>query len=218
MSSPLCLRLKPDWGEAYGQLALAASGNKDYAACHQALGCAKEVPARTPEQLLSACDLLRSPPPVCPSRGELQGFSGGVQRAVSRRRMEGATPLDCDRARGQQKEMKALHGLLIALLLATSFAAAAGEPCGGSATAGRCSERNGLCPPQYAGGAAGSLEDANHYFGAGDVKAAHAAIDLSLHYARRSVDCSLQLHKGEKSRRDRSSQPHPADEGCYANA
>jgi tetratricopeptide (TPR) repeat protein len=25
-----CLKLKPDWGEAYGQLALAAAGNKEY--------------------------------------------------------------------------------------------------------------------------------------------------------------------------------------------
>ncbi|HVJ04794.1 MAG TPA: tetratricopeptide repeat protein [Candidatus Saccharimonadales bacterium] len=32
-----CIRLKPDWGEAYGQLALAASGNKDYQLAIKAL-------------------------------------------------------------------------------------------------------------------------------------------------------------------------------------
>jgi hypothetical protein len=43
------------------------------------------------------------------------------------------------------------------------------------------------------------LEDANRLFGVGDVKAAHIAIDSSLHYASRSVDCSLQARKSEKA-------------------
>lgn len=43
------------------------------------------------------------------------------------------------------------------------------------------------------------LEEANQFFGAGDTKLAHKTIDSSLHYARRSVDCSLQVHKGEKT-------------------
>jgi uncharacterized membrane protein YccC len=42
------------------------------------------------------------------------------------------------------------------------------------------------------------LEDANRLFSTGDVKPAHQAIDESLRYARRSVDCSLQSRKGEK--------------------
>jgi len=37
-----CLRLKPDWGEAYGQLALAASGNKDYQLAIKALDARKK--------------------------------------------------------------------------------------------------------------------------------------------------------------------------------
>jgi tetratricopeptide (TPR) repeat protein len=41
----VCLRLKPDWGEAYGQLALAASGNKDYELAIKALdGRRKRLP------------------------------------------------------------------------------------------------------------------------------------------------------------------------------
>jgi hypothetical protein len=42
------------------------------------------------------------------------------------------------------------------------------------------------------------LEEANRLFGAGDVKAAHKAIDGSVHYAGRAVDCSLQARKGQK--------------------
>ena len=38
----ICLRLKPDWGEAYGQLALAASGNKDYQLAISALDARKK--------------------------------------------------------------------------------------------------------------------------------------------------------------------------------
>lgn len=43
------------------------------------------------------------------------------------------------------------------------------------------------------------LDDADHLFGTGDAKAAHGAIDSSVHYATRSVDCSVQSHKAEKS-------------------
>jgi Flp pilus assembly protein TadD len=38
----LCLSLKPDWGEAWGQLALAASGNKDYELAIKALDARKK--------------------------------------------------------------------------------------------------------------------------------------------------------------------------------
>ncbi|HVJ04793.1 MAG TPA: hypothetical protein VM578_03920 [Candidatus Saccharimonadales bacterium] len=43
------------------------------------------------------------------------------------------------------------------------------------------------------------LEEANRQFGAGNVKAAHEEIDSSVRYAQRSVDCSLQVRKAEKS-------------------
>lgn len=37
------IKLKPDWGEAYGQLALAASGNKDYGLAIKALDARKKL-------------------------------------------------------------------------------------------------------------------------------------------------------------------------------
>jgi tetratricopeptide (TPR) repeat protein len=39
----ICIQLKPEWGEAYGQLALAASGNKDYAGAIKALDARKKL-------------------------------------------------------------------------------------------------------------------------------------------------------------------------------
>ena len=44
-----------------------------------------------------------------------------------------------------------------------------------------------------------SLEEANRLFGTGESKSAHAAVDVSVRYARRSVDCSLESGKSEKS-------------------
>lgn len=38
-----CIRGKPDWGDAYGQLALAASGNKDYELAIKALDARKKL-------------------------------------------------------------------------------------------------------------------------------------------------------------------------------
>lgn len=39
----VCLKLKPDWGEAWGQMALAASGNKDYELAVRALDARKKL-------------------------------------------------------------------------------------------------------------------------------------------------------------------------------
>lgn len=44
-----------------------------------------------------------------------------------------------------------------------------------------------------------SLEEADRQFSNGEIKAAHRAVDDSVRYVRRSVDCSLQVHKSEKS-------------------
>lgn len=44
-----------------------------------------------------------------------------------------------------------------------------------------------------------ALENAKRLFAGGDSKAAHEAIDVSLAYARRAVDCSVQAHKTEKA-------------------
>jgi len=43
----VCIRLKPEWGEAYGQLALAAAGNKEYEVAIKALDERKERLAET---------------------------------------------------------------------------------------------------------------------------------------------------------------------------
>ena len=91
-----CVRLRPEQGVAYGQLALAASGNKDYEFAIKALDARGKLLPEIPSSLLSARDLLRSPAPVCRGGEELQSVSGSVQRSVSRRRMEGATPLNGD--------------------------------------------------------------------------------------------------------------------------
>jgi tetratricopeptide (TPR) repeat protein len=44
----VCVRMKPDWGEAYGQLALAAAGNKDYGLAIKSLDERKKLLAETP--------------------------------------------------------------------------------------------------------------------------------------------------------------------------
>ena len=44
----VCTRLKPEWGEAYGQLALAAAGNKQYEVAIKALDERKKLLAETP--------------------------------------------------------------------------------------------------------------------------------------------------------------------------
>jgi hypothetical protein len=44
-----------------------------------------------------------------------------------------------------------------------------------------------------------TLEDADHLFGDGSTQAAHAAIDVSLHYAQRSVECTVQSRKRRKA-------------------
>lgn len=94
--------------------------------------------------------------------------------------------------------MKVLPAFLTALLLATSFTIAQEKPAA-AALQERADKAGGMdCVRLSMQAARQDIEDADHYFVAGDVKAAHAAIDLSLHYARRSVDCSLQFHKGEK--------------------
>lgn len=109
--------------------------------------------------------------------------------------------------------MKALHGLLIALLLVTVFvASSAASPVassvalpvdqdGSAADLQRRADtaKGAECARLSMQAARQALEEANRYFEAGNVKAAHSAIDVSLHYVRRSVECSLQAHKNEKN-------------------
>jgi tetratricopeptide (TPR) repeat protein len=46
-----CVRMKPDWGVAYGQLALAAAGNKDYDLAIKALDARKKLLPEPPSSL-----------------------------------------------------------------------------------------------------------------------------------------------------------------------
>lgn len=46
-----CVRMKPDWGVAYGQLALAAAGNKDYELAIKALDARKKLLPEPPSSL-----------------------------------------------------------------------------------------------------------------------------------------------------------------------
>ena len=47
----LCVKLQPDWGEAYGQLALAASGNKEYELAIKSLDARKKLLPEPPASL-----------------------------------------------------------------------------------------------------------------------------------------------------------------------
>jgi hypothetical protein len=96
--------------------------------------------------------------------------------------------------------MKAQRGLLICLLLAVSCAPFCMAQAGSSELQRRADQASGVdCAHLSMQAAHQLLEEANGHFVAGDVKAAHSAIETSLHYARRSVDCTIQLRKGEKS-------------------
>jgi len=101
--------------------------------------------------------------------------------------------------------MKALHACRRVLLLSAFCAACWVSSCMGQdgsaaelqhradAASGRECARLSMAAARQA------LEDADRYFGSGDGKAAHRAIDVSAHYARRSADCSLGARKGEKA-------------------
>jgi hypothetical protein len=92
--------------------------------------------------------------------------------------------------------MKALQVFLFALLLVTSCAAQGSEtPLQQRADAAQGKD----CAHLSMQASHQALEDADRQFIAGDVKTGHANIDVSLHYATRSVDCSLQAHRTEKS-------------------
>jgi hypothetical protein len=110
--------------------------------------------------------------------------------------------------------MKALQGLLICLLVAipcaaldvVSYAASDMAPYAdvnqksSSDLQRRADQASGVeCARLSMQAARQLLENANRLFVAGDVKDAHDAIDGSLRYVRRSVDCSVQARKGEKA-------------------
>lgn len=93
--------------------------------------------------------------------------------------------------------MRAPHGLLIWLMLAVSCAA---QEDPSAELQRRADEAKGVqCTHLSMQAARQLLEEANHHFGEGVIQAARNSVDRAVYYARRSVDCTLQTRKGEKS-------------------
>ncbi len=96
--------------------------------------------------------------------------------------------------------MRALYGLLIGVLLATGgveFCAAEDFPAD---LQQKADQANGAdCARLGMQAARKAVEDAKRHFESGDIKSAHNAVDLSLRYVGRSVDCSLQAGRKEKT-------------------
>jgi hypothetical protein len=93
--------------------------------------------------------------------------------------------------------MSALFGLSMMLLLAASCAAQQSISADLARKADQASGKE--CARLSIQTARQSLADASKLFDGGQGQAAHSAIDVSLHYAQRSVDCSLRAHKSERS-------------------
>jgi hypothetical protein len=97
--------------------------------------------------------------------------------------------------------MKALHGLLVCLLMCLLLA----DFCNAQEASSldlqrRADQASGVdCARFSMQVARQSMEDANRFFSSGDLKSAHKAVDDSLHYVARSVDCSLTVRKSEKA-------------------
>lgn len=93
--------------------------------------------------------------------------------------------------------MKTLRGLPVVFLLAAVCAAQDSAPVDlqSKADAARGTE----CAQLSMQAARKSLEDADRLFRGDGAQAAHGAIDVSLHYAGRSVDCALEARKHVKN-------------------
>ena len=77
------VKLKPDLGTAYGDLAFAAGENKDYPPGDQSFGHAGEIPAGGADHLLPAGVGLRPSPGLQASGGELSPLPQHGAREVS---------------------------------------------------------------------------------------------------------------------------------------
>jgi len=100
--------------------------------------------------------------------------------------------------------MNARLRLLIGVLLTTCGAAFCAAPLVGQDASAELQRRadqasGGDCARLSMQAAHHAAEDAKRFFGSGEVKAAHNAIDVALGDVRRAVDCSLQAHKNEKN-------------------
>lgn len=99
--------------------------------------------------------------------------------------------------------MNALRGLPLVLLLATSGAAFCETHSAQDAPAdvrqGADQPGGADCAHSNMQAARRAVDEAKRLFEAGDITAANKAIDASLEYAARAVDCSLQARKREKA-------------------
>lgn len=93
--------------------------------------------------------------------------------------------------------MRTLRALPMVLLLAAFCAGQDGSPVDLQHKADQA--RGAECAQLSMQAARKSLEDADHLFRGDGDQAAHGAIDVSLYYAGRSVDCTLEAHKRIKS-------------------
>jgi hypothetical protein len=93
--------------------------------------------------------------------------------------------------------MKPLRALPILLLISVLCAA---QEQAGDALRRKADEASGAeCGRLSMQAARYSLEDAHRLFSSGKARAAHEAIDISLYYAERSVECTLQSRKHQKA-------------------
>ena len=109
--------------------------------------------------------------------------------------------------------MTVLRGMLVLLLLAASSMADQGSAQQDSAAqAQRKAEQDRAELQQKADQAKGgdcaklsmraarlAMDDADRLFLAGSMQPAHAAVDLSVHYAKRAVECTIESHKHQKA-------------------
>jgi hypothetical protein len=93
--------------------------------------------------------------------------------------------------------MKTLRALPMVLVLAAICAAQEAAPVDLQRKADQASGTD--CAQLSMQAARKSLEDADRLFRGDGARAAHGAIDVSLHYAGRSVDCALESRKHVKS-------------------
>ncbi len=150
-----CVRLRPEWGEALGQLALAAAGNKEYELAIKALDERKKLLAETPSSYFLRATCYDQSAPVCRSGGKLQGFPGGVASG-SFPTMNGRRATACWRLSprpGERDESAAWY--CWSECCWPAFAGAQELPWR-SCNTGRPGQRGGLRPPKYASRAAGA--------------------------------------------------------------
>jgi len=93
--------------------------------------------------------------------------------------------------------MRTLRALPILLLLTAACAAQDSSPAELQRKADQA--RGTECAQLSMQAARKSLEDADRLFRGDGTQAAHGAIDVSLHYAGRSVDCALEARKHVKN-------------------